>query len=246
MASDLRACFPTQRPLLLRELAFPAPLRLLVLAPHPDDFDAVAVTLRHFHQRGHALSLVVLSSGWSGVEDAFCDPPTPARKAAVREEEQRASCRLFGLPDAAVSFARLVEDAAGHIADMPANRAAVAALFAAARPDFVFCPHGNDTHPDHRWTAARVAELGAAAGRPVVAWLNHDPKTIAMPYDVVTEFDEAAAAWKGALLRCHASQHQRNLRTRGHGFDERILADNRALARALGLAAGGAEAFALG
>ena len=50
------------------------------------------------------------------------------------------------------------------------------------------------------------------------------------------------------MLRLHASQHQRNLRTRGVGFDERLLAPEAKKARELGLPAGvaaGAEVFML-
>ncbi len=40
--------------------------RWLVLAPHPDDFDAVAVTLRWFADWGAELFLDVLTTGASG------------------------------------------------------------------------------------------------------------------------------------------------------------------------------------
>lgn len=47
------------RPLPLRDLVFSLPLDILVLAPHPDDFDAIALTLRHLHRHGHALHVAV-------------------------------------------------------------------------------------------------------------------------------------------------------------------------------------------
>ena len=56
-------------------------------------------------------------------------------------------------------------------------------------------------------------------------------------------YDEAAARWKAALLRCHDSQQQRNLNTRGRGFDERILDHERAGATRLGCAEPYAEIF---
>ena len=58
-------------------------------------------------------------------------------------------------------------------------------------------------------------------------------------------FGDADAEWKARLLRLHASQHDRNLRSRGVGFDERILALNRKCAEALGLGEPYAEAFEL-
>ncbi len=54
---------------------------------------------------------------------------------------------------------------------------------------------------------------------------------------------EKEAEWKGELLRCHRSQHARNLNTRGHGFDDRILKVNQVVAESLRLDAPYAEAF---
>ena len=58
-----------------------------------------------------------------------------------------------------------------------------------------------------------------------------------------TPFGEDVARRKAELLRCHRSQHVRNLRTRGYGLDERILEVNRHAAQRLGLAEPYAEAF---
>ena len=90
-------------------------MRLLVLAPHPDDFDEIGVTLRFFRDNGNPIFVAVVSSGASGVEDSFCTPPTIEKKAEVREQEQRRSCRFFGLQDTHLDFLRLTEDHNGHI-----------------------------------------------------------------------------------------------------------------------------------
>jgi hypothetical protein len=58
-------------------------------------------------------------------------------------------------------------------------------------------------------------------------------------------FGEEDAQWKAALLRCHGSQHQRNLNVRGHGMDERILRVDRQTARDLGCIEEFAEVFEL-
>ena len=47
------------------------------------------------------------------------------------------------------------------------------------------------------------------------------------------------------MLRHHRSQQERNLRTRGHGFDARVLEVNREAARELGAALPYAEVFEL-
>lgn len=212
----------------LRDVVFPRPLTILVAAPHPDDFDAIAVTLRHLHAQGHAIRLAVLTSGAGGVDDGFAGTLDASARTLLREAEQRASCDLFGLAPEAVSFLRLW---GGDDSDAP-----LAAWMAAHPADLVFLPHGNDSNRTHRRTFEAVTRLAAAHGRPAWALLNQDAKTVAMRPDVHVDFDEAEAAWKASLLRCHRSQQERNLRTRGIGFDQRVLAVNRAAAVDLGAA----------
>jgi hypothetical protein len=52
-----------------------------------------------------------------------------------------------------------------------------------------------------------------------------------MRHDFYTVFGEKDAEWKGQLLRFHESQQQRNLNTRNHGLDERVLRVNRTSAQ---------------
>jgi LmbE family N-acetylglucosaminyl deacetylase len=211
----------------------------LVLAPHPDDFDVVAVTLRHFADAGARLSLEVLSGGASGVEDVFAkDWET---KTTAREAEQRESCARFGLPADHLHFNRLTEDAEGHMADTPENGARVHGLLDIHAPDGVILPHGNDSNADHRRTFRWFHAWCENRTHPPLALLVRDPKNLGMRVDLITPYDSAQAGWKAALLRCHRSQHERNLRSRGTGFDERILASDRAAARPFGITA--AESF---
>ncbi len=201
----------------------------LVLAPHPDDFDVVAVTLRRLADRGARLSLDVLSGGASGVEDAFA--ATRGEKITTREEEQRASCRMFGPPEVLPRFHRLAEDPSGHMTDGPENRRRVFDILDELRPEGVVLPHGNDSNPDHRRTFRWFAAWRETQPRPPLALLVRDPKNLGLRTDLITPYDAGTAAWKAALLRCHRSQHQRNLRSRGIGFDERILAPERETGR---------------
>ncbi len=232
-------------PLAVHSITFPKDLAIVVLAPHPDDFDAIAVTLRAFRDNGNAIHLGVLSSSASGVEDSFCSPSTPEVKAETREEEQRASCRLFGLPPENLVFLRLEEDTEGQPVVNQANAAQLRQYLTAQKPDLVFLPHGNDTNAGHRRTYAMLCHTVSAAGTSVTAFLNRDPKTIEMRHDLYTPFEEEEARWKARLLQCHQSQHQRNLNTRGHGIDERILRVNRQTARDLSRAERFAEVFEL-
>ena len=68
-----------------------------------------------------------------------------------------------------------------------------------------------------------------------------DPKNLGMRVELIAPYDPAMAEWKAALLRCHRSQHERNLRTRGIGFDERIIAPDREAGERYGFYA--AESF---
>ena len=242
----MKEFFAGPRPVRLDRLDLPRSWRFLVLAPHPDDFESTGVTLRHLHERGHRLDLLVLSSSANGVEDSFCNPPTSEAKAALREDEQRAGCRFFGLPADRLAFLRLrVTRPGGTLADDDGNFERLEKPFSALQPDVVVLPHGHDTNGDHRLTYLWWRRLAERSRRPMAALLFRDPKTVAGLDDLSLPFDADRAAWKWELLRFHRSQHQRNLNTRGHGFDERILRVNRDSAARLQIAEPYAETFEL-
>ena len=213
-------------------LAWPeAPLlgsgRALALAPHPDDPEAIAVTLRLLRQGGWELSWAVLTPAWSGVQDDFVGPSCE-RKAQVREAEQRAAARLFGLPEEQLSFLRLTENPRGELAENAANRQRLFSLLNRVSPALVLLPTHADTNVTHRLTYQWFAEWARSTRRRVVALGNEDPKTTAFRADFQVRFAEATAIWKAALLECHRSQSARNLATRQITFAERILGVNRA------------------
>ncbi len=215
------------RPLDVNTLSLRSPLTIAVLAPHPDDFDAIGVTLRHFHRRGDTIHLAVLTTGASGVEDGYAGATTTEEKTALREAEQAASCRFFGLPEERLTFLRLPPDEKGNPRLDEANHDRIRDYLAARSPDLVFMPHGNDSNVTHQRTYALFRAVALAEKWTMWAVLNQDAKTRTMRTDLYTPFDDADAAWKAELLRLHASQHQRNLNTRAQGFDERVLAVNR-------------------
>jgi LmbE family N-acetylglucosaminyl deacetylase len=233
----------TNPPTSLADIPFASNARLLFLAPHPDDFDSVAVTLKRFLDNGNDVRLVVLTGGAAGVADSFVSPPTDDRKADAREEEQREALRFFGLPPANTSFPRLPVADDGELLVDDGCRRSVARILRDVAPDLVFLPHGEDTNGGHRraWTLFR--ELAATTTKPMLALYHKDPKTTRIRIDVYTPFGRDEAEWKRKLLRHHQSQHTRNLHTRGAGFDDRILSVNEAIAAELGVAEGFAEGF---
>lgn len=211
----------------LNDWSLPTPLTIVVLAPHPDDFDAIGVTLRHFHLRGDTIHLAVLTTGASGVEDGYAGAVTDEQKAALREGEQTASCAFFGLPLDRLTFLRLPPDEKGNPRLDDGNRARIRDYLAVRKPDLVFMPHGNDSNVTHQRTYALFRAVACAERWKLQAVLNKDAKTVTMRTDLYASFDEGAALWKAELLRLHRSQHQRNLNTRGKGFDARVLDINR-------------------
>ncbi len=228
---DMKDLFTAGMPVFLHSIQVPKELVTLVMAPQPDDFDEIGITLRFFRDNGNPIYVAVLSSGASGVEDGFCSPPTRQTKGQIREEEQRKSCEFFGLPESRLSFLRLEEDPVGDIIETELNIERVRDHFLQIRPDIVFLPHGNDTNIDHQRTYAIFQRIASRAKYPITAFFNRDPKTLSMRYDVYTVFGEEDAEWKGQLLRFHESQQQRNLNTRNHGLDERVLNVNRKTAQ---------------
>ncbi len=214
--------------------------RCLVLAPHPDDFDVVAVTLKRLAEAGAELFLEVLSSGASGVEDTFAQGWSG--KTLAREAEQKASCKLFGLPESRIRFHRFAEDDGGHMDPAPVNEARIWAILDRLVPDTVILPHGNDSNADHRRTFRMFEPWAKKRTCKTVALLVRDPKTLDMKLDLATPFNQQEAEWKAAMLRCHASQHERNLSSRGYGIDERVLRVNREIA----LESGGDHDYAEG
>jgi LmbE family N-acetylglucosaminyl deacetylase len=235
---------PSDRPLALDASSLPEGIAIAVMAPHPDDFDAIAVTLRRFQSRNAAIHLAVLTTGASGVEDGYDGATSNTAKGNLREAEQLASCARFGLPQDRIRFLRLPEDEAGLIVDA-ASIAAIRDWLLPIHADLVFMPHGNDSNVTHQRTYALFKRVVEEEGLSLWAVLNQDAKTRAMRHDLYTPFEQNEADWKSGLLRLHDTQHQRNLNTRGHGFDERVLAINRATAQTLNIAAPYAEAFEL-
>ncbi len=221
---------PQEFPAVFNHVIIPPNLGVWVFAPHPDDFDAVAVTLKKFADACCRIYLTVACSGAAGVEDSFCDPPFVSEKALTREREQTLSCSYFGLPARRIHFMRLSEDENGKVIDSTDNFVKIMNFFLKTEPDIIIMPHGNDANPDHQLMYAYMTRLGKVGRHPFTALLNQDPKTVQMREDMFTYFNADEAAWKGELLRFHQSQQQRNLNQRGIGFDERILGMNRSTA----------------
>ena len=225
---------------------FPADIKLLVLAPHPDDFDAIGITLKRFQDNGNPISLAVISSGASGVENSyFRNAGNLGMKALIREREQYESTLFFGLGEDELIFLRAEEDENGDILENEVNLQLITDCLKTSKPDIVFMPHWNDANAGHRRSYKLAKKAMAGTAKEYLQFLNKDPKTISMAVKFYSAFNENESAWKRELLKHHASQQQRNLNTRGCGFDDRILEFNRQCAAEIDENDGYAEVFDL-
>jgi LmbE family N-acetylglucosaminyl deacetylase len=217
----------------------------MVLAPHPDDFDAICVTMKLLKDNGNPISVMVLTSGASGVETGYKDVDSIKEKTHLREKEQANSCNFFGLPSRRLQFSNLTEDSNGHPEENEKNMEKINAVMQDFAPDMVFLPHGNDTNDGHKRIYLMVKALMEQETDRFIMFLNKDPKTIAMRLDAFTPYNEEKAVWKARMLRFHDSQQQRNLNVRNLGFDERVIGMDKETATTLKLSVPYAEAFEL-
>lgn len=232
-------------PLQLAELKFPAPLNILVLAPHPDDFDAIGVAMHYLHQQGHHLHVAVLTTGANGIKDGWNGIIDAGMKAKVREKEQADSCRFFGLPSQRLNFLHLWDTPDAGQDDEKKDYERLRAYIHSIAPSLVFLPHGNDSNRTHRRTYETFSSIAKQDNLQLYACMNLDAKTVSLRPDLYMYFGEKEASWKAELLRFHRSQHERNLETRGYGFDERVLRVNRQAAQDAGTSDLYAEVFEL-
>jgi len=134
-----------------------APARVLSIHAHPDDQEfTVAGTLAKWVHAGSRIVTVCLTSGEAG-SNRFTPPDmTPERLVKIREEEQRAACRVLGIDE--VVFLGQPD---GVLQPTIALRRDLTRVIRRHRPDAVVC--GDPTvrfyatrymnHPDHRAAA---------------------------------------------------------------------------------------------
>ncbi len=219
-------------------IALPVNSRVLILAPHPDDPESVAVTCKMMARAGCDIHYAIVTLSPSGVDDDYAQTlhgKVPVhlkdKKIEIRRREQMTSAKMFGLAQDAVTFLAINEQENGASLDSPENRDCIKTILKSLIPDIVIMPIGKDTNSTHVWVyqvfRKYVKDVVCEIRKPIVAMYNEDPKTIDIRADVLVLFEEERANWKAELLRTHNSQHQRNLLQRKIGFDERILSVNR-------------------
>lgn len=218
----------------LRKVRLPQCGRVLVLGPHPDDPESVAVTCRLLMRSGCDIWYAIASLSPSGVEDEYVQRTQDRGsvslqeiKGKIRQREQTQSAEMFGLIPEKLAFLGIEEN---KDLDSPKNLAKIRDHLESVEPDIVMMPIGKDPNRTHGWVyqvfQKCAKELTLKTEKPIVALYNEDPKTTEIRKDLFVLFGQEGADWKGALLKTHDSQQERNIHSRGIGFDERILRMN--------------------
>ncbi len=205
-----------------------------MLGPHPDDPESVAVTCRLLMQSGCEIWYAIANLSPSGVEDEYAQRrrnrgsiSLQEMKGKIRQKEQTQSAEMFGLIPERLAFLGIEED---KKLDSPENLARIRDHLESLEPDIVMMPIGKDPNRTHAWVYQAfqkcAKELARKTEKPIVALYSEDPKTIGIRKDLFVLFGEEWADWKRTLLKTHDSQQERNIHSRGIGFDERILRVN--------------------
>jgi len=217
-----------------KKVRLPAEGKVLVIGPHPDDPECVAITCRLLMHSGCEIWYTIISMSPSGVEDRYAKKrgndnsvSLDKKKIEIRRMEQTSAAEMFGLTQGRLTFLGIEET---KELNSPENFTRMKDHLESVAPDIVIMPMGNDSNQTHAWVyevfRKCAKEITLKKEKPVIALYNEDPKTIKMRRDLFVLFGEESGDWKRTLLRVHASQQQRNIRSRGIGFDERILGMN--------------------
>jgi LmbE family N-acetylglucosaminyl deacetylase len=214
-----------------RKVRLPTYGKVLILGPHPDDPESVAITSRTLMRLGCDIWTTIVSISPSGVEDEYAQRwqnndsiSSQNKKIEIRRREQTLATEMFGLTPDRLTFLGIEENKG---LDNPNSSAKIRDHLLSIAPDIVIMPIGKDLNQTHAWVYKVFREcaedLILKKEKSVVALYNEDPKTFEIRHDLFVLFGEESADWKRALLRIHDSQQQRNIHSRDMGFDKRIL-----------------------
>lgn len=189
-------------------------MRLLVLAPHPDDeILGCGGYLQRSVALGHAVKVVVLTDGDQGGD------------AAQRQQES-----IDGLAALGVAAPEFWSCPDGALPLGPVIEARYRQLLADWQPTHLLLPGPHEAHPDHRRLTRGV--LAAATGH----WQGHLCfYETTSPLPLVNLFEPIDLAQKLVALACHASQQA--------VFDYQSLARSLATLRGLSGGHAAAEGF---
>jgi len=172
-------------------------MNIVVIAPHPDD-EAIGCggTICLHVGRGDRVVAIFLTSGELGLKHL------PREEAwRVREREAAAAAKVMGL--AALTFLRQPDWFVGDELETAAT--VLRPILEREEPRFVYLPHANEWHPDHRAALSIVyaALRDSASVAPILR--TYEVWTPLSEYDHVEDIT-AVMARKLRAIRCYRSQ----------------------------------------
>jgi LmbE family N-acetylglucosaminyl deacetylase len=171
-------------------------MKIMVIAPHPDDEaigcgGAICLHVKHADR----VSAVFLTSGELGIPGL-----SAARARTIREAEARESAKILGITK--LSFLRQPDGSVWkHLREATA---AIRPILERQAPSLIYLPHPGEWHPDHRvaLTICRAA-LQQTGLRPALR--TYEVWTPLAEYDAVENIS-AVMPRKLSAIRCHRSQ----------------------------------------
>ena len=137
-------------------------MRVLVIAPHPDD-DAIGCggSMVQHVQRGDTVNVVYVTSGEHG-----SPVYEPSELAKIREGEAGKGALILGVQQ--TTFLHQPDGNVGYSIEMVNH---FIQLIRTEKPDALYLPHSTDGHKDHQQTFQIVMEaVGRAQGNSFPEW----------------------------------------------------------------------------
>lgn len=172
-------------------------MRVLVIAPHPDDESiGCGGTLCKHTANGDRVAIVYLTSGELGLKHL---PIAEAWK--TREQEARNAAKILG--SAETHFLRGPDWTLGDQVSKIA--AALKVILKHQSPDLIYLPHGLEWHPDHK-AALPVLRLALEGTEPPLPKVRaYEVWTPLSEYDHVEDISSVMPR-KMRAIRAHHSQ----------------------------------------
>ena len=127
-----------------RKIHLPTRGKVLIIGPHPDDPEGVAITCRLLMQSGCNIWFAIMSLSPAGVEDEYARRWSSSdffsiqgKKSEIRRREQISSAEMFGLTQDRLVFLGMEED---PTLDSWQNRCLLKNHLESMAPDIVIMP----------------------------------------------------------------------------------------------------------
>ncbi len=172
-------------------------MNVMVVAPHPDDESiGCGGSICNHVAGGDPVTVAYLSSGERGLAHL-----APEEAVRVREAEAEAAASVLGL--SGTEFLRLPDSLLGSCVDEAAAR--LAGVVEESRPELLYLPHPQESHPDHAASLPVVWRALEEVNMTSVTLLTYEVWTPLPVWDLVNDITSVMSR-KLEAIRCYPSQ----------------------------------------